>query len=488
MSKERIYPKGDTPRTCVRDGFNRQGGVICKDCFDKKLEIDRLRAEIISLKQKLNYREKSLKNGVFGGSTPSSRIPIKENATEEKKLRKGGAKPGHKGHGRKRIDEQAADKIVQLEMPQSCSDCGFSLIMRDNKTRVILDVHSTKAKSILYKMKSGECPGCSKIHAKKPDALPKSLYSNRLVAQAATMHYLHGFSLGKIVEVLGDKVNRSGLINAFHRLSNMCNNAQNQLIQDFRNAPVKHADETGWRNDGDSGYAWLFCSSQTSLFQFQKSRSGQIVRSVFGDQILPGVLVVDRYGAYNKAPCSIQYCFAHLLRDTTKLEDEFGDEQEVLQFVASFAPLLSEAMRLRNQQITDEEYYQRAATIEKNIKRIVSIPAKHLGIIAIQNIFTKNENRLYLWVKNREVPAENNFAERELRPTVIARKTSFGSQSEKGALTRGKLMSVLHSVKKRLKNKSPEDWLCETLNTFIEKPPCEHQIALPEVNFSTHFH
>jgi hypothetical protein len=41
------------------------------------------------------------------------------------------------------------------------------------------------------------------------------------------------------------------------------------------------------------------------------------------------------------------------------------------------------------------------------------------------------------------------LAERDLRPTVIARKVSFGSQSDAGAHTRGLLMSVLHTLKKR---------------------------------------
>ena len=47
------------------------------------------------------------------------------------------------------------------------------------------------------------------------------------------------------------------------------------------------------------------------------------------------------------------------------------------------------------------------------------------------------------------MPADNNRAERELRPLVIARKISFGSQSENGARTREVLMTVLHTLRKR---------------------------------------
>ncbi len=60
------------------------------------------------------------------------------------------------------------------------------------------------------------------------------------------------------------------------------------------------------------------------------------------------------------------------------------------------------------------------------------------------------EDHLYRWVENRSVPCENNRAERELRPTVIARKVSHGSQAEEGAKTREVLMSVMQTLKKRV--------------------------------------
>ena len=40
---------------------------------------------------------------IFGSSTPSSLIPIKENSTEEARRRKGGQPEGHEGHGRKAV-------------------------------------------------------------------------------------------------------------------------------------------------------------------------------------------------------------------------------------------------------------------------------------------------------------------------------------------------------------------------------------------------
>jgi transposase len=79
----------------------------------------------------------------------------------------------------------------------------------------------------------------------------------------------------------------------------------------------------------------------------------------------------------------------------------------------------------------------------------MEVPAQHLGIHRLQEIFRANADRLYHWADNRRVPAENNLAERDRRPTVIARKVSCGSRSDAGAHTRGILMSALHTLKKR---------------------------------------
>jgi len=232
---------------------------------------------------------------------------------------------------------------------------------------------------------------------------------------------------------------------------------------------VKHADETGWRTDGYSGYSWLFCSEKTSIFRLTDTRSARIPREIFGKEKLPGVLVVDRYQSYNKAPCQIQYCYAHLLRKVEDLGKQFNDS-EVSYFVNTFVPVLAEVRHLRSQPISDKTYYKRVKLLEKKMLKIVDSGATHPGIKEVQTIFKKNNKRLYLWVKDRNVPADNNKVERELRPTVIAGKVSFGSQSKRGALTRSILMSMLHTAQKRLKNQTLEDWLKNALNDIVANP------------------
>ncbi len=158
---------------------------------------------------------------------------------------------------------------------------------------------------------------------------------------------------------------------------------------------------------------------------------------------------------------------------------QFADNDEVQCFVAALAPLLAQAMHLRSQDIGDVVYYRRAKTLRAKIQRVINAGSCHSVIKAIQTIFKESKHRLYHWVSDRAVPADNNKAERELRPTVIARKVSFGSQSKQGALTRSILMTIIHTAKKRLPNNNIQDWLKKSLDAIAANPAIDVYSLLP---------
>ena len=66
-----------------------------------------------------------------------------------------------------------------------------------------------------------------------------------------------------------------------------------------------------------------------------------------------------------------------------------------------------------------------------------------------QEIFLNNEQSLFRWAEDPAVPAENNAAERAVRPRAVARKVSHGSQGEGGLRTREVLGSVLLTLRLR---------------------------------------
>ena len=163
------------------------------------------------------------------------------------------------------------------------------------------------------------------------------------------------------------------------------------------------------------------------------------------------------------------------MRDVEDLAKEFPDQTEVTAFTSTLIPLLAEAMHLRGRPLPDAEYYAQAGLLRQQMVDLVEQPAQHLGVRQVQGIFRDNAHRLYHWVTNRAAPAGNNRAERELRPTVIARKVSFGSQSDAGAKTREVLMSVVHTLVKRIAD--PEAHFTAVLDQ-LAADPTQNPLAL----------
>jgi len=65
---------------------------------------------------------------------------------------------------------------------------------------------------------------------------------------------------------------------------------------------------------------------------------------------------------------------------------------------------------------------------------------------------------------------------RELHPTVIARKVSFGSQSDVGAKTREVLMSTVHTLARRAPD--PESHFKSALDQFAADPKPDPVVLL----------
>ena len=418
----------------------------CSQCVKLHEVIKRLRDENHRLKAQLRYQQRRIDEGYFGSSTSSAKKPFKANTKAER--HNGGGRLGHRGHGRTMIDEQQADEVIARDTEHVCPDCQVPLTFVETRDRTLTEVVPVKVKKVIYKLTRRRCPACRRLFcAKAPSVLPKFKQSNSLLAYAVTEHYLHQVTFGHLAQRLG--ISESTLIAAMHHLAQLFKTVPDKLILEYRQALIRHADETGWRNDGRNGYAWIFVTTTLTIFRLRLTRAASVAKEVFGTEPLLGHLIVDRYRVYQTIGCLIQYCYAHLLRAVKDLGKEFPDHPEVQDFVSTAASLLAQAIKLRTLPITDAVFYQRADQLKGEIQQVMHSPARQAGIQKIQNIFRENAHRLYHWAENRAIPADNNFAERELRKLVIARKISFGSQSDAGAKTREILMTTLLTLQKR---------------------------------------
>jgi transposase len=440
------------------------GVSLCDGCLDKQREIDRLKEEVQRLRLKLSVNQRKSKEGFFGSSTPSSQVPVKANSLAENQARKGGGKPGHAGAGRQVFSAVQADETRVAEVSaQMCADCECRLNRQSSNERAIYELQPEKLHKVYYTVERKVCPKCRKIvSGKVRNAFPRMSLSNELMVEAAEQHYVLGRTLGQLAERFA--INYSTLADAFKQIGKKLEPALEKLIQDYRTSPVRHADETGWRTDGAGGYSWYFGSEKVSLHLFRETRSASVVREVLGTEQLGGVLVVDRYNGYNRVPTSIQYCYAHLLREMKDLEQEFESNEEVKNYTLLMKLYLTDAMQLRKRGLPEAEYLREAEKIKLKIEELSGRQAKHPAVRRWQDFFVEKQHRLFGWCKSPQIPAENNYAEREIRKIVIARKMSYGSQSTEGAKSRETWTSILQTLKKREEN--PRDKLVEVLNNL----------------------
>ena len=78
----------------------------------------------------------------------------------------------------------------------------------------------------------------------------------------------------------------------------------------------------------------------------------------------------------------------------------------------------------------------------------------------------RHQDELFTFLRNADVPFDNNFGERSIRFAVIMRKNSFNNRSDKGAMTQSILMSVFFTLKQRGLN--PVDTVKKALREYIK--------------------
>ena len=129
----------------------------------------------------------------------------------------------------------------------------------------------------------------------------------------------------------------------------------------------------------------------------------------------------------------MQYCLEHFKRNVRDLLEAEPENKEYQKHIPRFLELLASAMTLRNRK-RGKEYDEESVSIRDELLAIAGSPVKDGRLKGYFDLIVNSRDRFFQWVCNPEVEAENNLAERRLRPLVIARKVCFGSQSPEGLL------------------------------------------------------
>jgi hypothetical protein len=476
----------------------------CGEIWRGKFEALQLRyadllRENCRLRKELGIRDG--RESHFGaGASPSTARDFKANSTEENCRRKGGASKGHAGHGRRQATGGKAEEVTETcGVRASEAGCCESpeLVHIGSRRREYDRYIPERWEHVVVREETCRCLHCGKLVRARPgDVLPRMSYSNSALVHVAGEVYLRGRTAKSIARAIG--IRPGTLFGLMDTLAGLLRPAFDEIMTDALRQTFLHADETRWWIDGRKGYAWVFTNRNIYLVLLKDTRAASIPASLFGyKDPRPGqegvslaetrglvfltLLITDRYGGYLPVRVAHQFCFEHLKRDLDKLLGISEGLEEVETFCSRFRPLLAESMSLcANRQLEDAAYLEQANELKEKIRRMVFAEAEDPELRGYQDIWRDNWDSLFHWVENRDVRCENNTAERAIRPLVIARKASFGSQGGRGVEDRQVITTVLKTVE--LRGMDPGKWLEDVLGRKARDASFKIEEALPATN------
>lgn len=221
--------------------------------------------------------------------------------------------------------------------------------------------------------------------------------------------------------------------------------------------PVIHMDETGFRQSNRNGWAWLMSTPTQTCFKLAMSRGRKVAKELVGTHN-EHIYVTDRYSAYNWLPDrNRQVCWAHLKRDFQKISERPG-------VAGLIGRKLLKAYR-RVFKFYKTEYQPGASPLwKKQKKRVNYFRRKMMKLLdegarcshaptarTCRNIM-ESADSLWNFFDLTNVPPTNNHAERQLRPLVISKKLSFGTQSDRGSRFIERIFSVTTTCRQQKKD------------------------------------
>jgi len=253
------------------------------------------------------------------------------------------------------------------------------------------------------------------------------------------------------------------------------------LLPKLREEPHWHADETRWEvfvereeKAGHRWYLWVFQSCSVVYYALDPSGSATVPAAVLKG-VEHGVISCDRHSAYKKFArlhpgIVLSFCWAHQRRDLLKVANEHPTLAAwAMQWVARIGQLFDlyeqrsrATQRSAAYRSADQQLRSALRRMARERTRALRDPQLPEPAVKLLQSMQRHWQGLREFVRHRQVPPDNNAAERALRPAVVGRKNFYGSGSEWSGQLAAMMFSLLMTMKCWQIN--PRTWLSQYLH------------------------
>ena len=412
-------------------------------------------------------------------SSPPSQDPpgFKKKSRKKKSSKKRGGQPGHSGNSRDLYPIEKCSSVIDHH-PTTCKSCGESLIGEDvNPYRhQIVEIPPIEPIVTEHRLHQLTCERCGiSTRATLPTEVNPSGYGVRVVATVALLSVVYRNSQRMVQRALADLFAISMSLGTVNKLRQEASNAVACCVDEaklyIQQQEVVGADETSFKQGNIDGcnpkqrqaWLWVAVTPLVTFFEIALTRCTQAAQNLLNENFA-GILISDRHGAYNWVDLERrQLCWAHLRREFIKISERPGVAKELGNALVKQQEKLFELWhRVRDGTLPRCDFIDLASEIRLEIKTILQQAADYeIGTrektplaktVRTCRQLLKVEPAMWLFVTTEGVEPTNNAAERAIRPAVIWRRTSFGSQTQTGSTFVARMLTVVTTLKSQNRN------------------------------------
>lgn len=400
--------------------------------------------------------------------------------SQKKSSLKQGAQLGHKGKARRLLPSDEVDDVVVC-LPSTHCECGGKIKAETTKKKRHQVHELPVVKSIVteYQRVFGRCSCCDRHHfGQLPEGIPSGMLGVRALATTATFTGKYRLSKRATQMVFSDhyglNISLGTISKAEKTMSDALEKPYEEVADYIKKTPVKHADETGHKQQGNKMWMWVATTVFVAVFLIRVSRSSVVAKTLLGE-CFHGILISDRFSAYTWVNDEKrQFCWAHLLRDFTKISERSGQSGQVGEQLLGYSKRMFRLWwRLKDGRLKRSQFINVMKRIQTGIEDELEKGTRcgHSKTEGTCKKILKHKTALWTFVKNEGVEPTNNLAEQVIRRYVLWRKTSFGTQSERGNRYVERMMTVTTCC--HLQDRNVLDYLTQAVQSHISKqaPP-----------------